>query len=253
MTDFERVIEEITQLVFQQLSGDTPETPAAVAIPEEPKAQVLFAMGEGRRGAEAIPALARFAGNARIVAVPSSSWPAARLQSVLPGARVLDRPPGHWDELVKGSRAVVIPNLSVNALAGIALLAGLEPCAAAAVQGLIEGKPVLAGGEDVNFLTLNAAHLSKPLQDILRGHIATVQGLGVRLVEMKVLGEEIERCLQNRTPAAGIGRGRNVLTRDDVDTLLRGGHRVIEVAVGTIVTELARDAARDAGVEIVMR
>ncbi len=59
--------------------------------------------------------------------------------------------------------------------------------------------------------------------------------------------------LRQEHPTAGQGRGRSVLTHGDVETLLRGGARTIEVAPGTIVTPLARDTAGAAGVEIVVR
>lgn len=272
--DSERLIEEITELVYRQLTGGAsqagsegpavtppvlkPLPPADPAPP--PNGSVLFVMGEGRRGLELLPAQVKtiLKESVRLVVVPSDTVPASRVAGVLGdvgGAlRVLERPPSAWHELVRDSRAVIVPNLTVHAAAGIALLAGLEPCAAAAIQALIEGRPVLAGCEEVNFLTMNAAHLAKPFLDVLRGHLNTVQSLGVRLVEMKTLGEEVAgRLRTHKGGAAGEGRGRNVLTKDDVETLLRSGARAIEVANGTIVTPLARDEATAAGVEIVFR
>lgn len=274
--DAERLIEQITELVYSQLTGGAPPngqvtdprarvadlalavlsstTPVAEA-PAPSRGQLLVVMGEGRRGMETLSGQIKpHAKSHRVVAVPSETWPAARVKPALglDEVHIVDRPPRDWTELAKGSRAVLVPNLTVNSAAGIALLAGLEPCSAAVVAALIEGTPVVAGCDELSFLSMNAAHLSKPFLEVMRTHVSRVQSLGVQLVEMKKLGEELAR-LTDPKAAPSAGRGRNVLTAEDVDTMLRSGLKVIEVAANTIVTPLAREVARSAGVEIVGR
>jgi hypothetical protein len=271
--DLERLIEEVTELVFRQLAvahgnggvaGGTaavvPLETAAARIAQEP-VRVLMVMSEGRRTLDALAAQLRLIADcaSHLTIVPCGSFSRLRVEALLPqgGAMQVDfveKPPPSWDALVRDSRVLLVPNISLNALSGISLLAGLEPCAQAAVQAFIEGRPVVAGCEDINFLTMNAAHLAKPFLEILRQRVSAVQSLGVRLVEMKQLGAEVGKLCGSKASLNGsAGRGRNVLTREDVETLLRAGHRSIEVAGGTIVTPLALEVAKSAGIVIEIR
>jgi hypothetical protein len=216
-------------------------------------------LGEGERGLHCLPAVATALTSAGLAMTlyGSERYPAAPLLETLPAAaRPLVRCSdvrGTWAEAVRGARMVLVPNLSLNALSGVATLAALEASAGAILAALVEGVPVYAGADDIHFLTLNAAHLSKPFQEILRGHLNTVQGLGVLVHEAGALGPIVAAALAGPAPRSGQGRGRGVLTADDVHSLLRTRPNVIEVASGTIVTPLARDVAEAAGVPIVVR
>ncbi len=65
-------------------------------------------------------------------------------------------------------------------------------------------------------------------------------------------GRHAPAALGSGKLAGGVhGGGRPVLTEGDVLDAVRGGRTELGVAPGTIVTALARDAARDAGLRLV--
>lgn len=245
--DLQALIDEITELVVAQLGV---RSPVAATGP-----QVLVVMGDGERGSEqllvGLKGLVRAAG--RVSVVPSRVWPRTRLDGVGDVARVIEAPPS-WVRLVQESRAVVVPNLSLHELSGLSSLLTLTPASAAVMEGLIEGRPVLAGNDEVNFLSVHAARLPKAVVEGMRGHAARVAAMGVKLVEGMRLADELTLASAPPAVASTNGRiGRNVLTREDVEVILRGGSLTIEVAAGTIVTPLAHEIARAAGAQIVSR
>ena len=219
-------------------------------------------MGDGERGLEAWVAHVRVAAiTARVVVVPSTAFPRARVLGLLGDGpvgdlHVLEQPPSSWDGLVRESRAVFLPNAGLNAVAGIALLLAMEPAVGAALRGLIEGRPVLVGSDEVDFLTLHAAHLARPFVQGVRAHASAAQSMGARLLEAAALGQELVRFARDEAdfaPSNQSARGRTVLTKEDVEMLIRSGQHVIEVPSGSIVTSLAREVASHAGVEIMIR
>jgi hypothetical protein len=246
--DVAALIDEITDLVVRRL--------AATGSASSSAKHVLFVMGDGERGCEFLPAQVRavhFAG-VGVHAVPSASWPRERLERVLPPealARIHEAPPT-WNDMLTNCHGVLIPNLSLNELGCLSMLVGLTPSTAAAAAALIEGRPVLAGGDDINFLTVNAARLPRAVAETVRGNAARVVSMGVRLLEGQRLVEEASTLWQPPVTAPSSAR-RNVLTREDVESLLRGGTAVIECSAGTIVTPLAQEVASAAGVQIVFR
>lgn len=219
-------------------------------------------MGDGERGLEAWVAQLRVAATtARVVVVPSAPFPRTRVLGLLGEGpmgdlHVLEQPPTSWDTLVRESRAVFVPNAGLNAVAGIATLLAMEPAVGAALRGLIEGRPVLVGSDEIDFLTLHAAHLARPFVQGVRGHASAARSMGARLLEAAALGQELVRMARNEAdfaPAQQPSRGRTVLTKEDVEMLIRAGQQVIEVPAGSIVTSLAREVASHAGVEIMVR
>lgn len=298
----ERLVEEITDLVFRQLSGSGgacspsvapaegvpvpcpwPGAPAPFPVgapvaawgtapvawsaispaPSSPsRPMLLVAMAEGERGLESWwPRLRVAATTARVLVVPSATFPRGRVLASLGEGpvghvEVLDAPPPAWDALVRECRVVVLPNAGLNTVSGLANLLAIEPAVGAALRGLIEARPVLVGSDEIDFLTFHASHLARPFVQGVREHAARAQALGARLMDVVALGQELASLARDEAgpgPVAAASRGRSVLTRDDVEMLVRSGHRVIEVPSGSIITSLAQEAALQAGVEIAVR
>jgi hypothetical protein len=248
--DLQALIEQITELVVARLSTAGVAASASAGGPP-----FVVVMGDGERGGEQLStvlrAVSRLGGRATVV--PSALWPRVRLEaSIDPAVAVVDAPPA-WSGLIAEARAVIVPNLSLNEVAGLGLLIGLTPATAALMAALVEGRPTLAASDDAALVVAQAARVPRAVVEGAAAYLARLAAMGVRLVESPRLGDEIV-LVSAPSPAAPSARaGRNVLTADDVERMMRGGARVIEVAAGTIVTALAHEVARAGGAEIVVR
>lgn len=257
--DLQALIDEITELVMHQLTAVEPRSAAdGGARSARSSSAFVVAMGEGERGAELIGVHVRELrkAGARVTVVPSAIWPRARVERALSaeaGTQVLEAPPASWSGLLRESSALVVPNLALHELAALSHLLSATPATAAMLAALLEGRTVVAGNDDIQFLTVNAARLPKAILEGVRGYVAKVGAMGVRLLEGAQLSAALSAPSNAVRTASSAAQGRNVLTREDVESYLRGGASTIEVAAGTIVTPLAREVARQSGVEIVFR
>jgi hypothetical protein len=243
--DAQRLVDFITELVVREL-----QSAAEIPTGEVRVQGVLVVCGNGERNMEELPAQLRDI--EAITVIPSAAWPRERIAALLgsrTGLTIATQPPPDWAAAIRDCQAVLLPNPTWHDFVALALLSGHESGVAAALQALIENRPVVAVASDVNFLLRHAAHLQKPFLGVLRSHVSTVQSFGVHCVEMASVGAE----LKPGSRLATTQRGRDVLTRDDVDGMLASGAKRIEVAHGTIVTALAREVADRAGVPIEFR
>ncbi len=248
--NLQALVDEITEMVCEQLGANGLSALSAPGV-----APVLVVLGEGRRGLDHLGSQARAAtaGGERVALVPSATSAAAELQRIVEmdrGVTVLETPPP-WSTLVEHCRVLVVPNLSLNELAAISLLLTPTRASAAVQAALLEGRPVLLGSDEISFLSVHAARFPRALMETVRAYVEKVTSMGARLLEGQLIPEELVASRSPGTEPGRVSRGREVLTRDDVVTLLRSGARSIEVAVGTIVTPLAREVAQSTGVEIV--
>lgn len=252
--DLQALVDEITELVIAQL-GRVPHLAAAGAssLP-----RTLIVMGDGERGGDLLSTHIRasIAAGGRVALVPSASWPRQRIAhaSTPDGrVRVIDAPPA-WGALVAESRVVLVPNLAMSELSAVTHLLHLTPASGALLAAVMEGRAALAGGDDIHLYAAHAARLPKALVEAARACAVKAVAMGVKLVEAKRLADEVLVALSTpAVPSLASSGGRDVLTRDDVASMLRGGVATIEVAAGTIVTPLALEVARAAGVDIVAR
>lgn len=250
--DLDALIEEITELVLARLGRVSHGGVGGRAgLP-----QTLIVMGDGERGGEllAIVIRAALAVGGRVAVVPSALWPRERIAHVatVDGVVRVVEAPAVWGPLIAESRLVLVPNLSLSELSAFTHLLSLTPSSGALLAALVEGRTVLAGGDDVNLYAVHAARLPKALVEAARACVSKAAAMGLKVVEGQRLADEVQAGSAVVAPSAG-GTGRDVLTRDDVETMLRGGVTSIEVAAGTIVTPLASEVARAAGAEIRIR
>lgn len=252
--DLQALVDEITELVIAQLGRVSHSAgPGSSGLP-----QTLIVMGDGERGAELLSTHIRasIASGGRVAIVPSASWPRARIAHVATPdgrVRVVDAPPA-WGALVTESRVVLVPNLAMSELSAVTRLLHLTPASGALLAALVEGRAALAGGDDIHLYAAHAARLPKALVEAARACAARAAAMGVKVMEAKRLADEILVAASPPSPANGTLSGaRDVLTRDDVEAMLRSGVATIEVAAGTIVTPLALEVARAAGADIVVR
>lgn len=153
-----------------------------------------------------------------------------------------------WDELVHSMEAVVLPVLRLEVLSRVANLLSDIPASAAAVAGVMQGVPVLAGALEVNHLKRSSGRLPGPFLSLFHQHLRTVEGMGIQVLENESLVRRLGAKVVALASAAG--KGRDVITVSDLEAAARAGQKVLQVVPGTIVTPLARDKAAQMGIEV---
>jgi hypothetical protein len=157
--------------------------------------------------------------------------------------------PSSWGGLLGNVQLVVVPFLPLAFIAKLANLIADEPCLAAAAAALLEGKPILAGSEDINFMNLHSARMPKGFVEVWQGHVKTVNTLGLQLMDMRNLEGELRRSSGGMLYGTA---GKQVITRDDIVAAHEAGRTSLDYGRGTIVTPLARDLSDQLGVELRM-
>lgn len=173
--------------------------------------------------------------------------------------------------LARDSDMVLIPILTQNTAARIAL--GLRDSLVSDVVAwtLMAGKPVLAardavGASEAEKKALGITGIAAPYRALLERHLEALRGLGVKVLDLEAFPAEVAALVAPREPGSGAGVfSKKALTREDLVRLAQstpaqsspapgsGGARVILVAPGTIVTPLCRDMAREMGIAIEVR
>lgn len=245
------LVQRITDLVMAELGHASP-SPAASPSPGEAVASAR--VGAGGRKLLLVPDAGDDPLWARLPALAGVVWTAVRSPGVsearFPSARWID-PPSVWDELVHGMSAVVIPALKLHTLSRVALLLGDAPASAAALAGIMQGVPVLASAQEVERIRRASNRLPAPFLSLFHGHVRTVEGMGVALLEP----DRLLARLAGQAPLAAAGvssaaRGRDVLTVADLEAAQRAGQTRLQLTPGTIITPLARDTAAQLGIEV---
>ena len=171
----------------------------------------------------------------------------APIEVPLPGVSWID-PPASWEELVNSVEAVVLTGLPLEVLSKMALLIPDVPAVAAALTGLIQGRPVFAASPEVDKFRRSSGRLAGGLQAAYYQHLRAVEGLGLQILEPPQLAQKLQSGVARSLPSSA--KGRDVLTVEDLDAALRSGQRVLNLAPGTIVTPLAQEKAQTMGIEV---
>jgi len=145
--------------------------------------------------------------------------------------------------LVRESDAIAVPILTRNSAAKIAL--GIADTLATNVilYALIMGKPVIAAR---NSAEPDGANETPPeLIQLARDYLQKLSSFGVKLVDAAEIAQSVADY------ETGVKSGKRLVTQADI-TGLPDGVRQIKVARGSIITPLAKDAARERGIEIII-
>lgn len=228
--------------------------------PPSPQAAPSGEKARGGRRLLLVPAPAPFASMEGLLSslreVPGIHWTAVRVAGVcekrvdqaLGAARWID-PPLLWDELIHSMEAVVLPVFRLEVLSRVAHLLSDVPASAAAVSGVMQGVPVLAGALEVDHLKRSSGRLPGPFLSLFHQHLRTVEGMGIQVLENEALVRRLG--VKMAAPAGAAGKGRDVITVSDLEAAARAGQKVLQVVAGTIVTPLARDKAAQMGIEVI--
>jgi hypothetical protein len=233
----------------ETLKDKVPETPARMQ--KAAKGLLIFTDSSQflRESWEHFRNLSRF--SVEWTAITGEELPPSLLKKELGGLTLTtaDSLPSSWKSLVRAVDMVIIPVMTVTLSSKIAHLLGDDVSSRLVIQALMEKKPVLAGMEEITFLTRHSAQLPRPLVTMMSQYSEIIKSMGVREIQLCGIEHEIARLMG----AAGtLARGSNVITMSDIEAAALEGRKTLECARGTIVTPLARDFAEKKDLKIVI-
>ncbi len=171
--------------------------------------------------------------------------------------------------LVGVHEMLIIPTMTVNLAAKVAcgIADGLGPNVLS--EFIQSGRPVVASRTaccpDAPEKRLLFPDMPEAYREVLRNNLRALDSFGVTLTSAAHLDRAVERALADRRAPSAISPttqqstttgsvvecSKKLLTFADVRVLRRG--TILRVLPSTIITDLARDAARDQGVTIEVR
>ncbi|MHB2018202.1 MAG: hypothetical protein ACYCW6_14730 [Candidatus Xenobia bacterium] len=238
------LIEEITRLVCERLEAlDGAPVLAPAAVEQIPSKRVLLAFGRAggpgpspdleRCGEQLKAGLEGVAARCEVVG--------SELNSL--GPLPLTRRDAGWD-----CDVLVLPHVPIGLLAKLALLIADEPAVEAALHALLNGRPVLAVTDSVDFLLSHEAQYPRGVLDVIRSHRRGLQSLGMRLLKCGELSAALTAALGKAAPV--VSGSRPVVTREDVENIARQGQQSVVYPRGAIITPLAWETASRLGITI---
>ncbi len=149
--------------------------------------------------------------------------------------------------------AIVVLGLSLGLLCRISNLMVNDPVVYVVVEGLIQGVSVFALDTHLQRYKFYSGRIPSGILTVVNGHIRNVEKMGVEILGATSLIERLTGCL--RMPEKGRHQQgkRDVITLDDLNPILGGSSKILEVTPGTIITPLARQALEEAGIEVKYR
>jgi ethanolamine utilization protein len=150
------------------------------------------------------------------------------------------------ERLLPQAEIILLPYFSLSHLGKVANLIMDDEVSTAVLQGIWEGKQVLVHSELILQARQKAAWLPKLFLARVQEHFRTLQGLGVKLIELADLPAQISGL---ETVSAPAGK-RTVITLEDIKAMQSSGLKRIMLSWGTIVTPLAKEYCKDQGIEI---
>ncbi len=151
---------------------------------------------------------------------------------------------------VQKSDFIIVPVLTRNSSAKIALGITDTLVTNIIMQAVISGKPVIAGRNsadpDINDCPCIAtSNTPMPLISLAKNYLKTLEYYGIRLVDVSDIADIIIN---------GSDKGKvldqKLITNETILKLPQGTNK-INVVKGTIITPMAKDLARERGIEIV--
>ena len=259
----EELIRKITEEVLQRLTQNSTQTAA------ESQGKIMAVITGGTIGLDdGLLQLQEMQRTGLEISVGLS--PAAekvvgkeRVQKALGAAtRIITSEMGFPGKELREAALLVVPVLTQNTAAKLAatIADGLAPTLI--MQALLMGKPVIAAAnaadpKDGWRIKAQMGKAAPALQQALQLNLKRLEEFGMTLVKAEELAgvslERIGRVRPNAKKATEAGVGKKVV----VDAaMIQGfaatGQRLLRLAPGALVTPLARDIARQEGVELIV-
>lgn len=169
-------------------------------------------------------------------------------------------------QLLKDADFVLIPVLTQNTAAKLAHTVSDTLPLTLIMQGLMQGKPILAAmnaadPQDGWRVQKDMGKCSPALAESLRENLKKIAGYGIELVQVDSLATGSQKIIERLAKKAStsqqsepqsVQRGKKrILDAVAIKVAAGNGLTRIEISNDMIVTPLARDVARDYGIEIV--
>lgn len=254
-SQLDKLVEAITELVVQELqSQDQPTVPQAEksARPGSGSgSKILVAPGPS----EVEPALWQSLTAQEGLRFSALVWNGFR-KDQLPAecsAWGLETRTTGWSKVVSGYRAVCLLGADLSVLSSVAHLgAGTLPPAGVAVAAVASGVPVFIDERQFEQLRRHSARLPGGFVRRFEETWRTVASFGVEFGGTGALTAFLQQLGESGPVAGGAprSRGRDVVTVEDVEAVRRAQGKVLSVAVGSIVTPLAHQRAREWEIEV---
>ncbi|MEI8216219.1 MAG: flavoprotein [Eubacteriales bacterium] len=162
-------------------------------------------------------------------------------------------------DMLDGVDIILIPVLTVNFAAKMALGISDTPVSALVAYGLINGIPIMGVNKAClpeNRIRKDCRNKKKPgaYYKMIHGYLSRLEEFGVRMVSIEKLSEEAEsQCM--KIDKSEIENHRNatcdVISKEYIMDMNKKGLSQIAVSRKTIITALARETANELGVEII--
>ena len=264
-SNFDNLVEVITDLVLRELSGEPTGSVAAAQKSEPPVAKDLKVQSKGPRVLVA-PGPGKVEQSLWATFSESEAFRASSLvwngyrQDQLPACCSdwgLEARSTNWGQVVSEYKAIVLLGSDLSVLGCLANLGGGGcPPAAIAVAGIASGMPVFLDDGQFESLRRHSSRLSSGFVRRFEELHRIVSSFGIEFGGSAKLAEFLRRTGGSKaTPALGESRssGRDVVTVEDVEAAKRAGQAYLAVAMGTIITPLAGQRALEWGIEVRMQ
>ena len=273
--DTEQLVQMITEQVLARLSQQP--APAPLKAPMEPsKIMVLFTGGtiglvEGLAAVREIGGLP-----VEITVVLSTAAEkvigTSRIKDSL-GTQcpVLTGQEGYPRALLRAADVLVIPVLTQNTLSKVALTFADTTASTLIMQALMMGKPVIAARnaadpQDHWRIEAGMGKATPAFMRVLQQHLQQAESYGIQLLDVRELSGAVRNWYDKRlqrqadqpakattgaAEAAVAGHGRKTfISAEVIKAAALAGNKSYRVEAGAILTPLARDIARDCGLEL---
>jgi len=155
-------------------------------------------------------------------------------------------------ELVQESDALVVPILTRNSSAKLALGITDTLVTNIIMQALISGKPIIAARNSADPDPANCPCIATPdtppaLIKLAKDYLKKLESYGMKLVDVNELANAVNNELNKSSNDI---LEQKLITQDTIEKLPQGTKQ-ITVAKGSIITPLARDFAKDHGIQII--
>jgi len=150
-------------------------------------------------------------------------------------------------EVVKRSKIIIVPILTRNSAAKIALGIADNLVTNIALHALLAGKPVIAARnsadpDHADCICIGTPNTPPALIQIAREYLRKLETYGAKLMDVSDIADYIINEKQTSIQ-------QKLITQDSINNL-QPDMKQIKVRKGSIITPLARDAARERGIEI---
>lgn len=155
--------------------------------------------------------------------------------------------------LLNDKKCILIPILTMNTAAKIALGIADTPVTHLISDALLGGIPVAAATDACNprsRMKPNASKGTEAYAKALENHLKELERYGIRMVPCGELYKTAAAWLKEEAPPGSKGPKR-ILTKEDVVQLKNSGNTCLVLETGMKITPYAAEAAKELGVEII--